>query len=542
VKTSDKLYLDSAVINANVITVDEANPRAESVGCIGDRIVFVGKNKKIKDMIGPKTKVIDAKGKTVLPGFVDSHMHPILTGQYAQSVQLGGAKNIKEFIKRVEERAKKTPKGELILGFGYNEELLEELRCPTRWELDKVTPNNPIFLVHWNTHGFIINTAMMKLKGIDRKTKSPEGGTIVKDERGEPTGVLLENAVDLVAPGFFEEGGGLLNYEQAKSALLYAANRAVTYGVTSMTDILASDFQMKAWFELDREGKLPARVNFFLHYSYLDRVKGIGMVSGFGNNKVRFAGLKMMTDGSLSSHSAALTVPYLDKPDTSGILRVPYEEIKSVMLESVRNGIKMDIHALGDLAVTQVLKAYKEVKKETGVKDPYLRLTHAIVLNKKLIDEITKLNIILDVQPVFLMGGQKWIPRQMSPQMAKWTHPYHTLLERGVHMACGNDSPIENENQFRNVYALVTRQDASGFPEGGWHPDEKVSLDDALRMVTLEGAYATGQDDVKGSIEVGKLADMIIISGDPYGVKESAIKDIKVLKTIVGGNVVYSAK
>ena len=292
---SDNLFLDAAIINANVITVDEANPRAESVGSIGDKIVFIGKAEKIKKLIGPATKVIDAKGKTVLPGFIDSHMHPILTGQYAQSVQLGGTKNIEEFLRRIEEKVKTVPKGELVLGFGYNEELLDEQRCPTRWEIDPLTPDNPVFLVHWNTHGFIINSAMMRLKGIDGETQSPEGGTIMKDENGEPTGVLLENAVDLVAPGFFETGGGLLNYEQAKAALLYAANRAIAYGVTSMTDILASDFQMKAWYELNEEGKLPARVNFFLHYSYLDKVKGIGMKSGFGNNKVRFAGLKMMT-------------------------------------------------------------------------------------------------------------------------------------------------------------------------------------------------------------------------------------------------------
>lgn len=537
---SDRLFLDTAVINANVITVDEANPRAESVGCIGDKIVFVGEKEKIRELIGPATKVVDAEGKTILPGFVDSHMHPILTGQYAQSVQLVGAKNIKEFLERIEEKAKSVPKGELILGFGYNEELLDDRRCPTRWEIDAVAPDNPVFLVHWNTHGFIINTAMMQSKGIDRETKSPEGGTIVRDENGEPTGILLENAVDLVAPGFFETGGGLLNYEQAKDALLYAANRAVTYGVTSMTDILASDFQMKAWHELDKEGKLPARVNFFLHYSYLDKVKGIGMESGFGNDKVRFAGLKMMTDGSLSSHTAALSVPYLDKPETDGIMRLPPEEIKEVLLESTRNGIRMNIHALGDKAVSHVLQAYKEVLEESDVRNPRLRISHAIVLTKELMEQIAKLDVILDVQPVFLMAGRKWIDRQLSPEMAKYAHPYRSLLDKGVHMACGNDSPIETENQFRNIYALVTRQDPSGTPEGGWHPEERISLDDALKMVTIGGAYATGEEDIKGSIEVGKLADLIIVSDDPYAVKPSDIKDIKVLMTIVNGDIIYS--
>lgn len=535
----ENLCLDVAIVNANVITVDKKMTKAEAVGITGDKIAVVGSNSSIQSMIGSKTKVIDAKGKTVVPGMQDSHMHPLLVGHFANGVHLDEVKNIPEFLERVREKAKVIPKGQLILGFGWNQERMDERRYPTRWEVDGVAPDHPVFLIHWNAHIYLVNTMLMKQKGITKDTPDPPGGTIEKNAKGEPTGVLLENAIDLVAPGFLETGAGLFSYEQSKAALKYCAERAAEWGLTSITDILAGDAQVKAYQELEAEGKLPVRVNFYLGYQYLDNVVSIGLKSGFGDHKVRFAGAKMIVDGSLSSHTATLRSPYVDIPSTSGMMRVPREEIKDFVSKATKNGIRVDIHALGDGAVETVVRVFKEVLKEHPTKDPRFKVSHCIILGKDLIEDFKKLNIIANVQPVFIMKGQHWIPKFVGPEREKFGHAYKSLMDAGVHMCSGTDAPIETMNPFMNVYAVSVRKDQNGVPEGGWHPEQKVPVEQGLRMVTIEGAYSTGEEDVKGSIEVGKYADMVVVSADPLKIAPDEIKNIKVLMTIVGGKVVH---
>jgi predicted amidohydrolase YtcJ len=530
-----------AIINANVITVDKKKPKAEAIGVIGDRIAAIGTTKEIKAMTSDHTEIIDAKGKTVLPGFHDSHMHPLLVGHFANGVVLNETKNIPEFLQRIKDKAAKTPKGQIILGSGWNQERMEEKRYPTRWEVDSVAPDHPVFLIHWNAHIYLINTLMLNQKGITKNTPDPEGGSIEKNEKGEPTGILLENALNLVAPGFLETGAGLFSYEQSKAALEFAAKRAASYGLTSMVDILAGDAQVKAYQELEKEGKLPVRVNFYLAYPYLDDLVRIGMMSGFGSNKVRFAGVKMITDGSLSSHTAALKAPYVDMPNNSGIMRNSKKEIKEVVLKATKNGIRVDIHALGDRAISEVLDVFEDVKKQTKVKDPRFKISHAFILDKDIIKKFKQLNVIANVQPVFLMKGQNWIPKLVGPEREKTAHVYRSLMAAGVHMATGTDSPIEPENPMMNLYAATVRKDPNGIPEGGWHPEQKIPMEQAIRMGTIEGAYATGEEEKMGSIEVGKLADFVMLTEDPFKVPGDDVKNIKALMTIVGGEVVWSA-
>ena len=537
-----QVCLDKAVINANVITVDKKNTKAEAIGIIGDRIAAIGTTKEIKAMTSDRTEIIDANGKTVLPGFHDSHMHPLLVGHFANGVVLNEAKDIPEFLQRIKDKVAKTPKGQIILGSGWNQERMEEKRYPTRWEVDSVAPDNPVFLIHWNAHIYLINTMMLKQKGITGKTQAPDGGSIEKNEKGEPTGILLENALNLVAPGFLETGAGLFSYEQSKAALEFAVKRGASYGLTSMVDILAGDAQVKAYQELEKEGKLPVRINFYLAYPYLNSLVEIGMMSGFGSNKVRFAGVKMITDGSLSSHTAALKAPYVDMPNNSGIMRNPKKEIKDVVLKATKNGIRVDIHALGDRAIAEVLDVFEDVQNECKVKDPRFKISHAFILDKDIVKKFKDLNVIANVQPVFLMKGQNWIPKLVGPEREKTAHVYRSLMDAGVHMATGTDSPIEPENPMMNLYAATVRKDPNGIPEGGWHPEQKIPMEQAIRMGTIEGAYATGEEDKKGSIEVGKLADLTMLTEDPFKVPGDDVKNIKALMTIVGGEIVWSAK
>jgi predicted amidohydrolase YtcJ len=540
VKREKGIFLDTAIINANVITVDENMSRAEAVGILNGRIVAVGSNEEIESMVGSNTKVIDAKGKTVVPGFHDSHMHPLLVGHFARGVQLTDVKDIPEMLERIKEKVKETPKGEMILGFGWNQERMAEKRYPTRWEVDTVAPDHPVFLIHWNAHIYLINTVLMKQKGITRDTPDPPGGTIVKNEKGEPTGVLLENAIDLIAPGFLETGAGLFSYEQSKAALKYCADKAAEWGLTSIVDILAGDAQVKAYQELEAEGNLPVRVNFYLGFQYLDYLIKLGIKSGFGSSKVRLAGAKMIVDGSLSSHTAALREPYTDTPDSKGVMRLTLEEIRAFVENATKNGIRVDIHALGDGAIETVLKIFRETMNKYKVNDPRFKISHCIIHGPDLIEQFREMNVIANVQPVFVMKGQHWIPRLVGPQREKYAHPYRSMMEAGIHMCSGTDAPIETMNPIMNIYAAAVRKDAQGIPEGGWHPEQRVPVEHALKMVTIEGAYATGEEHVKGSIEVGKYADLVILTDDPLAVEPDKIKDIRVLLTMVGGEVVYS--
>lgn len=534
------ISLDAAILNATVITVDDKMSKAEAVGILNGRIAAVGTNEEIKPMIGKNTKVIDAKGKTVVPGFHDSHMHPLLVGHFARGVHLTDVKDIPEMLERIKEKVKETPKGEMILGFGWNQERMAERRYPTRWEVDSVAPDHPVFLIHWNAHIYLINTMLMKQKGITRDTPDPPGGTIVKDEKGEPTGVLLENAIDLIAPGFLETGAGLFSYEQSKAALKFCVDRAAEWGLTSIVDILAGDAQVKAYQELEAEGNLPVRVNFYLGYQYLDYLIKTGIMSGFGTSKVRLAGAKMIVDGSLSSHTAALRLPYVDMPETKGVMRVEPEEIHAFVDKATKHGIRVDIHALGDAAIETVLKIFRETLGKYKVRDPRFKISHCIIHAPDLIRQFKEMNIIANVQPVFVMKGQHWIPRLVGPEREKYAHPYRSMMEAGIHMCSGTDAPIETMNPIMNIYAAAVRKDPQGVPEGGWHPEQCVPVEQALRMVTIEGAYATGEEKVKGSIEVGKYADLVILTDNPLEVKPDDIKNIKVLLTMVGGDVVYS--
>ncbi len=539
-KTSSVAY-DMAIVNANVLTLNKKAPKAQAVGVLGDKIACVGTDAEIKAGVGPNTKVIDAKGQTVLPGFHDSHMHPLLVGHFANGVVLNDVKNVKEFLEKIKEKAQKTPKGQMILGSGWNQELWEERRYPTRWEVDSVAPDNPVFAIHWNAHIYLCNSMLLKQKGIDRKTPSPEGGTIEKDAKGEPTGILLENAINLVAPGFLETGAGLFSYEQTKEALAYCAKRAAEWGLTSIVDILAGDAQVKAYQELEAEGRLPVRVNYFLGYQLLDSVVNLGIMSGYGNKKIRFAGMKMISDGSLSSHTAALNKPYADVPGTSGVMRNSEDEIRQFVMKSTANGIRVDIHALGDRAIHIVVKVFREAMEKYKPKDPRFKVSHCIIMDKELVKAFKELNIVANVQPTFLMAGQQWIPRQVGPDRCKMAHAYCSLKEAGIHMASGTDAPIGHMNPLINVYASSVRKDLKGYPDGCWHPEQKITVEDALRMGTIEGAYATGEENEKGTIEVGKLADMVLLAKDPMAVEPETIKDIKNLMTIIGGKVVYVA-
>ncbi len=535
-----ELGLDVAIVNANVITVDAKMSRAEAVGIVCGKIAAVGTNDEIKKLTCEHTRVIDAGGKPVVPGFCDSHMHPLLYGHFAGGVDLMNVKSIPEFLEKVKEKVKDIPKGQMVLGFGWNQENMEEKRFPTRWELDEVTPDNPCFLIHYNAHIYLINTILMGEKGITRNTPEPPGGEIVKNDDGEPTGVLLENSINLIAPGFLETGAGLFDFEESKAALKVCVDDSVQWGLTSMMDVLVGDAQVKAYQQLEKEGKLPIRINFQIAFELIDELINLGIESGYGNNKVRFNAIKLILDGSLSSRTAALREPYSDDPSTKGIMRHTPEFLKELVYKAYANGIRVDIHALGDQANEVVLNVFKEVDEELHPSDPRYKISHCLILGEDLLPKFKELNVVASVQPVFGMKGQYWAPRLVGPERVQYSHAWKRLDDIGVHMASGTDSPIETMNPLMNIYASVTRKDPDGNPPDGWRPDQKLSVDTALRMVTIEGAYATGEEDIKGSIEVGKLADMAMLSEDIFEIEPDKIKDVDVLWTMVGGEVVYT--
>jgi len=543
--------IDFAIVNGNIYTMDEKNPVAEAVVCKYGKIVKVGKNEEIKELISKETEVIDLNGKTLFPGFSDNHMHPLLYGFFATGVKLFDVTNMDEFIKRVKEKLDKAKPGEMILGMGWNQELMDEKRYPTIEDIDSISPNNPVFLIHYNFHVYFANSYLLKQKKLTKDTVAPAGGTIIKDENGNLTGVLEENAIDLIAPGFLESGAGLFSFEEAKEALKICIKDAIKNGIVTIGDAIADDTGIRAWQQLYKEGELPCRVNIWALFTKLDTLVDSGIESGMmlGDHMVRLAGIKLLGDGSLSSHTAALREDFTDAPGNKGTLRLSSEEMTKYVVKAHKNGLRLHIHALGDRANDIVLDAYEAALREKPDPDPRFQIAHCLVLSEDIIKRYKKLDIYPQIQPAFLFKGQRWAPKLLGKERLKYVHAWGQLVNAGLCCMAGTDAPIEGMKPVNNIYACVVRKDLEGNYYNGekmvssgescYRPEEKISVHEAIMMLTVNSAYGTFEEDVKGSVEPGKFADFVVLSDDPYIIEPEKIKDIEVEMTIVGGKTVY---
>jgi predicted amidohydrolase YtcJ len=527
---------DLVVTNANVHTMTAAKPKATSVAVVGNRIVAVGSDADTKSLIGPRTKMIDGKGRLVLPGFNDAHVHFLETGAQLSSVDLRDAKTPEEFVRRIKEFAAKQPKGRWILGGQWDHENWTPNALPTAAMIDAVTPDNPVFVNRLDGHMALANSLAIKLAKVDKNTPEVSGGLIVRDAAGDPAGVFKDAAMSYIEkvipdPTFEQK----LEYGQAVS------DYAASLGVTSVQDVSAGT-DVGVYQELLRQGRLKTRVYGCSPLSDFKRWERTGVRFAFGDAMLRVGCLKGYADGSLGSTTAWFYEPYLDSPNSTGL---PRAEVTSTMKQNIvdadKAGLQVYIHAIGDRANATILDYYENLETVNGARDRRFRIEHAQHLRMEDIPRFGKLKVIASMQPFHVIDDGRWAWKRLDEKRLKGTYAFRTLLDSGAVLAFGSDSPVATINPLYGIYAAVTRRTLDDKNPDGWIPEQKISVEEAVRAFTWGSAFAEFQDGVKGTLEPGKLADFVIVSDDIFAIDPVKIRDAKVLMTVVDGKIIYEA-
>jgi predicted amidohydrolase YtcJ len=531
---------DLIITNAKVWTVDKAHPTAQAVAVIGDRIIAVGSNPEVEVLRGSATKVIDARGKLLLPGFNDAHVHFVVSGSRLDQIQLGDAASVEEFTRRIAERAKTTPKGEWIEGGDWDETKWTPAKLPTKDVIDPVTPDTPVFLEHHDGHMVLANSVALRLAGVTSQTPDPPGGTIVRDAQGNPTGALKDAAINVVLKVIPPP-----SHDQRLHAMRRALEYAAGLGVTSFQDMNHENdsfVDVRGYGELLQSGELSARVYVAPAISdWQDQAK-VGIRHAFGSSYLRIGALKTFADGSLGSGTAYFFDPYSDDPNNSGLLGTqmqPLSRIQDWMTQADAAGLQLCTHAIGDRAISTVLDLYTEVVKTNRGMERRFRIEHAQHMAEKDFDRFAQLDVVASVQPYQAIDDGRWAETRIGHDRASRTYAFRTFLNHGVHLAFGTDWPYAPLDPVLTVYAAVTRATLDGKNPNGWFPEQKLTVEEAVEAYTMGSAYAEFQEKEKGSITPGKLADMVLLSDDIFTIDPAKIRDVKVLKTIVGGRIVW---
>jgi predicted amidohydrolase YtcJ len=528
---------DLIITNGKFHTEDAGHPQAEAMAVIGERIVAVGTADEIDQWRGSATKVIDAEGKLVLPGFNDSHVHLIEGSATLTNVRLKDADSPEEFARRLGEYARKLPKGEWITGGDWDDQAFKTPQLPTRQMIDAATPNNPVFVNRYDGHMSLANSLALKLAGVTAATKDVPGGKIVRDSKGEPTGVLKDaamNYVDKVMPPMPPEKRARI----LKQGLAYAASM----GVTSVQHMSASFDSIATYAAFAERGELTLRIYAAPSETEWKSIAKIGVRRAFGSPLLRIGAVKGYADGSLGSTTAYFFAPYTDDPKTSGLLSEemqPLSKMRERLIGADAAGLQLCMHAIGDRGISTMLDLYQEVIKANGERDRRLRIEHAQHLAPKDFARFAKMGVIAAVQPYHAIDDGRWADKRIGPERSKTTYAFRTFLDNGVRLAFGTDWFVAPLNPMETVYAAVTRATLDGKNPNGWVPEQKISVAEAVEAYTMGSAYAEFQENEKGSIAPGKLADVVILSDDIFSMPKEAIRDVKVLKTFLGGRLIY---
>jgi len=529
---------DLIITNAKVWTVDEANATAQAVAVLGDRIVAVGSNAEVEAWRGGNTHVIDAAGKLLLPGFNDAHVHFVSGGLQLDSVQLNDATSPEEFARRIGERAKKNP-ADWMVGGDWDETKWNPSRLPTKELIDPVTPDTPVFVSRYDGHMSLANSVALRRAGVTAQTKDPPGGVIVRDAQGNPTGALKDAAMDLV--------GKLvppLSHEQRLKAVKRALAHAASLGVTSVQDMNPDYADIAVYSELLQRGELTTRIYVAPYIMQVDDQAKIGIRHAFGGDYLRIGALKGYADGSLGSATAYFFEPFTDQPNNRGLLSdemQPLSLMRDRMMKADAAGLQICTHAIGDQGISMILDLYSEVAKAHGDADRRFRIEHAQHMAAKDFARFARLKVIASVQPYHAIDDGRWAEKRIGHDRASRTYAFRTFLDDGVRLAFGTDWDVAPLNPMLTLYAAVTRATLDGKNPNGWFPEQKLTVREAIKAYTLGSAYAEFQEKEKGSITRGKLADMVLLSDDIFTIPPEKIRDVQVLKTIVGGELVWDA-
>jgi predicted amidohydrolase YtcJ len=528
---------DTIITNANVWTVDHNHPRAEAVAILNQRIVAVGDSTRLDGWRGPHTRIIDAGGKLLLPGFNDAHVHFVAGGFQLDQVQLTDAKSREEFVTRIAARAKKLKKGDWIVGGEWDEQNWAPAELPTHEWIDSVTADNPVFIERHDGHESLANALAMKLAGITSATKAPAGGEIVRDAQGNPSGVFKDAAQNLIGKAV-PSPGPAARLRAAKRALEHAASM----GVTSLQDMVPEYADIEALSILRERNELTSRIYAApIETRWRDQAR-IGIRHGFGSDSLRVGAVKGFADGSLGSTTAYFFEPYLDAPGSHGLLSdemQPIGAMRDRLTGADAAGLQLCIHAIGDQAISLVLDLFEDIQKTNGARDRRWRIEHAQHVASKDFKRFADLRVVASVQPYHAIDDGQWAERRIGPIRAKTTYPFRTFLDHGVHLAFGTDWTVAPLNPMLGLYAAVTRATLDGKHPNGWVPEQRITIQEAIEAYTLGSAYAEFQEKEKGSITPGKLADLVLVSDNLLKIDARAIRDVRVEMTMVGGKIVY---
>ncbi len=580
---------DLVLRNGVVWTVDAEQPRGEAVASLGDRILFVGSDADVERLIGPGTRVIDLDGRLVVPGFNDNHVHFESTGRLLYGLNLLDVSDERNFVARIRDVHERYAPGTWITGGDWSayetwaagdvgeagrevnpDDLYGNLFLPDKGMIDGFTGERPVLVRRFDRKVYLANSAALELAGIRKGLPDPEGIAVERDRSGEPTGALfnpVSGAVEstvLVRDNVRALFDPLIpepSREQRTAETLRAWEQMRQVGVTSYSDVTSAPIQVDIYQQLKDEGQMTARVRYRPPLDQWDSMDALGIHIGFGDEWIRFGAVKAWIDGIMGNSSARFYEPYTHNPSSRGIWRdimFPFERspwnpedmqsrLERLALQADANDIQLTVHAIGDEANGYLMDMLERIIAENGEKDRRFRLVHAQVMTDRDIERAGRMNVVMEVQPYHTSDDMRWMEERIGRDRSRGAYAFRRMWDAGAVVSFGSDSPGTNASRYYlnpmlGIYAAVTRKTLSGQPEGGWFPQEKLTVEQAIQAYTLNTAYAAFEEDIKGSITVGKLADFVVLSDNLLTMDPDDIKDVEVLTTVVGGKVVYAAE
>jgi predicted amidohydrolase YtcJ len=532
---------DLILHNAKIYTADDARPRAEGIAISGDRIAAVGTSADVLKLKGTLTRVIDAQGAAIVPGLHDAHGHFTGLGASLQVLRLRGTKNWEQIVGMVRRRAASARPGEWITGRNWDQNDWPEKDFPSHELLTNAAPNNPVYLTRVDGHASVANKAAMDAAGLTKDTKDPDGGRIIRDAAGNPTGTLIDKAMGLVTKVMPP-----LSREQLEEQVLLADAEARKLGLTMVHDAGANTETVEAYKRLVDSGKLQTRLYVMLRgpMSMLQPHFEKGPITSYGNHHLAVRAVKISADGALGSRGAALLEPYADEPGNTGLLVNPPEEVYAQTLAASKAGFQMCVHAIGDRANRMVLDTFERVQTEVpGSRHLRMRNEHSQILDAADIPRFAKLNVIASMQATHATSDLPWAPTRLGAQrVEEGAYVWQKLMKTGALIANGSDFPVEEPNPMLGIYAAITRQDENGNPANAWQPDQRMSRDETLKSFTINAAFAAHAEKELGSLTPGKLADLVVLSKDIMTIPPKEILTTTVTTTVIGGKIVYEQK
>lgn len=531
------MFADLVLVNGQVITSNMEYDVNEAVAVTDNQIVMVGTNEEVKQLIGSQTEVVDLAGRSLVPGFIDSHLHITLygTNKLGVSCKEPTIESLHDVLKEIEKKVNETPIGKWVRAWGFNQTKISENRYPSRKELDLISSNHPIILRRACGHISVVNSKALEIAGIDEHTTDPEGGIVVRDEEGVPTGVLIENA----QMPFYELAD--FTHEELLQGLMMASNDFTASGITSIHDAgVSSPENFRVMQEAVRNGKIQVRVYAIVSTinkseEFVDKMIKAGISTGLGDEKFKIGPAKVFTDGSSSGPTAAMREPYTDDSENSGILYFSQEELNRILGEAHEKGFQITAHAQGDRAIEMMLNCIDEALKKHPRKNHRHRVEHAGITMPDLVERMRQLEVIPIPNPAFFLEYGDGYMKSYGERV-NHMYPVRDFIDKGIIAAGGSDSPVTSFNPLLGIHGAVNRKSSTGQIVGG---NQRIGVLEAIKLFTWNGAYASFEENIKGSIEIGKLADLVVLNGAILDVPTDQIKDMQVDYTIIGGKVVF---